>query len=396
MNTGTYISGGMHLLLIAWVLLAGLFAAPPPKPMQVTDVTILSGEEFAALMAPAAAPRAEQAVDLPQAPEEPTATRPVPAPEVRPERPTLPERQTPVDPDIAPDTSGLVPLPEAEVAETVPPPLPPEMAEAPEAPLPDTAPPRPAERIAPEPARLPDDVAIADLPTPSVRPDPAAVVPRSPEEAAAPEDATTEIVTEAEERPQTGRALASSPRPRSRPARPAVAEPPVETPPDEPAEPGLPVETAETAPEPTPEPEPETDTLAAAVADAVAAALAAPDVPRPGAGVASEGPVLTAGERDALRIAVSRCWNVGALSSEALATTVVLGVDMQEDGHPLTETIRLVSWTGGPEAAARQTYASARRAIILCGARGFPLPPEKFDQWREIEMTFNPENMRVR
>ncbi|MBL3567338.1 hypothetical protein JMM59_20375, partial [Rhodovulum sulfidophilum] len=48
MNTGTYISGGAHLGLIAWVMLAGLFEAPPPKPMEVSDVTILSGDEFAA------------------------------------------------------------------------------------------------------------------------------------------------------------------------------------------------------------------------------------------------------------------------------------------------------------------------------------------------------------
>ncbi|MEM9438259.1 MAG: energy transducer TonB, partial [Pseudomonadota bacterium] len=39
---------------------------------------------------------------------------------------------------------------------------------------------------------------------------------------------------------------------------------------------------------------------------------------------------------------------------------------------------------------------AARRAIIRCGATGFDLPREKYDQWRQIEMTFNPEEMRTR
>jgi len=38
-------------------------------------------------------------------------------------------------------------------------------------------------------------------------------------------------------------------------------------------------------------------------------------------------------------------------------------------------------------------FETARRAIIRCGADGFPLPVEKYGQWREIEMTFNPEGM---
>ena len=34
------------------------------------------------------------------------------------------------------------------------------------------------------------------------------------------------------------------------------------------------------------------------------------------------GPPMTAGEKDALRVAVNACWNVGALSMEALRTTI--------------------------------------------------------------------------
>ena len=41
-------------------------------------------------------------------------------------------------------------------------------------------------------------------------------------------------------------------------------------------------------------------------------------------------------------------------------------------------------------------YEAARRAIIRCGAKGFQLPPEKYEQWRNIEMEFNPERMRIK
>jgi hypothetical protein len=126
------------------------------------------------------------------------------------------------------------------------------------------------------------------------------------------------------------------------------------------------------------------------LAEALGSAAEAPAAPAP------LGPPLTQGEREALRVAVSRCWNVGSLSSEALATTVVVAVGMRPDGTPDAATIRLVSSEGGAGPAVRQAFEAARRAIIRCGAQGFPLPAEKYDRWREIEMTFNPEAMRIR
>jgi hypothetical protein len=131
-----------------------------------------------------------------------------------------------------------------------------------------------------------------------------------------------------------------------------------------------------------------TDAVNAALQEALAAPQNAPSVP--------QGPPLTAGEKDALRVAVSSCWNVGSLSTDALGTTVVVEVSMSSDGKPITSSIRMASSSGGSDAAARQAFEAARRAIIRCGARGFDLPVEKYGQWQEIEMTFNPERMRVK
>ena len=69
---------------------------------------------------------------------------------------------------------------------------------------------------------------------------------------------------------------------------------------------------------------------------------------------------------------------------------------MLETGVPDSGSIRLVTFSGGTEAGAQQAFEAARRAIIRCGARGFPLPVEKYSQWRDIEMTFNPEGMQFR
>ena len=145
------------------------------------------------------------------------------------------------------------------------------------------------------------------------------------------------------------------------------------------------------APAPQPSADSGTET-SDAVNDALREALGTPE-PAPSR---PAGPPLSQGERDALRVAVESCWNVGSLSTAALATTVVVGVSMTPEGKPQVPSIRLISHSGGTEGAARQAFEAARRAIIRCGARGYDLPSEKYEHWREIEMTFNPERMRNR
>jgi hypothetical protein len=105
---------------------------------------------------------------------------------------------------------------------------------------------------------------------------------------------------------------------------------------------------------------------------------------------------MTAGETDAMRVAVQQCWNVGALSMEALRTTVVVAVSVAQDGIPEAGSIALVESNGESDTATRQAFEAARRAIIRCGARGFPLPPEKYETWKNMELVFDPNGMRMR
>ena len=229
--------------------------------------------------------------------------------------------------------------------------------------------PRPAERVAPEPVAPPEPEATPDdVQQEAVTESDTGETQGEEQEATAPEEATTEIVTAAEEPP--GAPTASLRPPARRPS------PPVQTAEPEP-QPEQPTQTAEPA-----------DT-SDDVNDALRQALGGEEeVP--------QGPPLSAGEKDALRVAVSNCWNVGSLSSEALQTTVVVTVDMSQDGKPVIPSIRLASSSGGSQAAAQQAFEAARRAIIRCTRDGYDLPAEKYGQWKEIEMTFNPERMRIK
>src|SRR6056297_3385917 len=332
-NTGQIISGAGHLALIGWALIGGVFQSAPP-PFEVVQATAISEEEFAAIMDRQSAPDAVADVDTPEPPAPGEA-----APSLSSEADTPPEAAQPdaneaSPPDPAPDVSQITPPAPAEVEDAPP------VMEVPQEDtavmVPEVSPrpqPRPAPRVAPEAVARPEpEVRVDDVASPEVTPDEGAESAEEPSEATAPEEAATEIVTEAEEPAQA--APTASVRPRTRPARPAA--------------------TAEAPPEEAPQPEtPATDQ--SAVNDALAAAL-----------------------------------------GQAQRTTVVVGVQMAETGKPEIGSIRMLSASGGGDAAAKQAFEAARRAIIRCGNDGFDLPVEKYDHWRDIEMTFNPEKMRIK
>ncbi|MGB1511479.1 MAG: cell envelope biogenesis protein TolA, partial [Paracoccaceae bacterium] len=146
-------------------------------------------------------------------------------------------------------------------------------------------------------------------------------------------------------------------------------------------------------PEPLPEPEPEVDptpepTRMAETEAAVAAALADAI-----GETAPLRPPLTKSEEDTLRVAVQKCWVVD-IGSAAANVTVVLGMHMTPEGKVKPGSLRLVSSQGGADSATKTAFQAARRAVLRCQKGGYNLPTEKYEHWREIEMTFNPEKMR--
>ncbi len=362
--------------MLAWLAFGDVFSAEP-LPFEATDVSVVTGAEYAALMAASQPPQSVTEVAQPASPE----VAPD-APDMQSQSDPLTEIETPdaaVTPEAEapPDVSQITPLPppadisdQAPVLDAPPSEIAVEVPEVSDRPVPEAV-----ERVAPEAVAQPDPEA---LPVPVeqevVAPDASGETVQEPAQATAPEAAATEIVTEAE-------------KPAAAPER--SIRPPARRP-------EAPVRTAQPAPQPDPTPSETPPAPAPSTSDAVNSALAealsgsAQNAPVP------QGPPLSAGEKESLRVAVSSCWNVGSLSTDALGVTVVVTVQMSQDGKPVVPSIRMASYSGGSESAARQAFEAARRAIVRCGARGYDLPVEKYGQWRDIEMTFNPERMRVK
>ncbi|THD85024.1 cell envelope biogenesis protein TolA [Aliigemmobacter aestuarii] len=375
MNKGVIISGIGHLGLILWVILGDWLFAPKDLPaVEVAEVSLMSGAEFEAMMA--SVPADAVPVEVPPAPEpQPEAPPPRPEPEPEPEPQPEPEPEPQPQPETEPEPQPVV---EPQVEPEAEPVIAPPSEIVPIDPVPTASPrprPRPADRVSPDPVVAPEEpVETAPEPTPAVSPEPApeAEVVEEERPETAPEESGDILRTEATEEVEEAQALApvASARPKPRPARRETpAETPAETQPETPADTGT------------------NDAVAAALAEATA---------EPARPSAPSGPPMTGGEKDALRVAVQRCWNVGSLSTEALRTTVVVGVSVAQNGVPDAGSIRLIESSGGTDGAERQAYEAARRAVIMCGSRGFPLPPEKYEQWKELELVFNPEGMRMR
>lgn len=346
MQQGAYISGAAHGVLILWALVAGFFlSAGDPLPVETMEVSVLTAEEFAALTVPDLPQPAEVAVPEPVVP-------PPPPPEPAPS-------QAAAEAEIAPEPA---PAPE--------PPAPPPVEAVPDQPITPDQPPTPpeADRVAPDIAPAPPEEAeIAPEVTPEVSPDAEAQQVAEEAPATAPEEAATEIVTEAETPASAApvRSIRPMARPRTLPAAPTPDPAP------------------ETDPDPAPDP-------ADAIADALAEAVAVPDTPPVPA-----GPPLTSGERDVFRVAVQDCWVVD-VGSQAADVTVTIAFSLDQTGKVQGDSLRLLSAEGGEGAAANSAFNAARRAILRCQKGGYPLPPDKYDHWRDVEMTFNPTNMRIK
>lgn len=374
MKTGAYVSGAGHVALFLWLIIGGFFIARDDfEAMTVTDVSIISTDEFQALQ-----PSGPETGDAPPAIEAPTEDQaaPTPAPAPAP-RPTPEPAPTPAPaPEAAPvpDQAPEPPL----IEETPQPEGDPGASELVE----DATPalPEQAEIIAQEVTEAPEpDVEVADTAQSEVAPDEAADPTPEPQEAqeeTAPEQTTNQVVTEADETSNQAPTISTRPgRKPTPPPAPAPAEPQTdvaEAAPDEPTTPGL------------------EDLINDAVTEANETVA---ENANPGGG---NGQPITRAEKGAFILAIQRCWNVGALSTDALKVTVTVGFTMTPDAKPEINSIQLIGAEGGSGAAVDRAYETARRAIIRCGSSGFGLPADKYDQWRGVEVKFNATTKEIR
>lgn len=368
---GTIISTAGHIGLIGWLIVGWGMNAEPLR-IETMDISVISGEEFDQIRAartpePSAVeppvpaqPLVNETPPPPPAPEERAETAPPPEPVTRPasETPPPPPPPAPVEAEVA-DT-----LPPAPAVPETPPPLP-------DLPQSDTpTPPRAPTVASTLNAPPPPDAQVDDVVREEVVPDNSAEaeVVAEEQQATAPEETTTQIVIE-------DLAPSTSVRPSTRPSRPAPQ----------------PVETAaapETSTPSAPAPAPAQDDVAAALESA----LNTP--PAPAAPAVPAGPPMTGSERDSFRLAVNRCWNVDP-GSVAARVTVEVGFTLERDGTVRGNEVRLLS-SNGDQSATTTAFEAARRAILRCQSGGYDLPAEKYDQWQDVVITFDPSGMRLR
>lgn len=114
-------------------------------------------------------------------------------------------------------------------------------------------------------------------------------------------------------------------------------------------------------------------------------------------------PLMTVAADDVenLQLAIWNCWNVETLSTRAQQVALVLRVEMDAQGKPKVRRITMISFSGGEEDAASQSFEAARRAVIRSqkgcrGQQGFAFDPAKYTLPGAIEMTFDTSGMRLR
>lgn len=395
MDTGPKISAALHGGFLLAAMIGGpLFNSEDADELQVSEVSLISSAELAALSPSAEAP---QNVPTPQEPEQPEAlpeapTRPTPEP--------IPEQtESPEPPQSTAQEATPIESPEAEIAnEAVGVTDVQDQGQvSEEANTGEVKPdrlalvqpkPRPANRIADRVREATEAAAKAAAEAAAAVPEPTEVTPEPQPEAAAEPESTTEIVTEAEEIKQEAEAPVKTVRPKGRPIDLAKKIEKLK-------------EEQEAEVEETPSPSEEinieeqiANDIAAAVAAAAAEAqasetAAAKPTPTSG-GTQSGGSPLSQSESEGLIFQVQQCWNVPVAIQNAKDLKVTLKISLARDGF-LKSSPTLIDPVNSGLVGVQHAYEAGRRALIRC--QPFRLPAEKYETWKEIEIVFNPQKM---
>jgi hypothetical protein len=341
-----------------------LTEAEPPAPAPVA--TAPEPARSAASPNPAPPEPEPEAVPRPEPEPQPQLAEPEPQPE--------PEVAEP-EPEVARPEPEPEPAPEPEVVQPQPEP----------APEPELARPEPEPEVArPEPEPAPEP----EVAEPSPAPEPEIAALPEPE----PEPAPPPAPTEPTPRPQ---AIPSA-QPRLKP------KPPEESPPPRPEahkEPPEPAEPVEQAPEPPQEP-PQEDSFAALLKSVEQLDRRDQgEVEKSGTGQrqSDQGEArnsfgegrLTSSEVDALRRQIGQCWTLPVGADRIQGMVVRLRIQVRPD-----RTVQQVSIQDGARMAEDPTFRavaeSARRAVDRCSP--LQLPPGKYTIWRDIVLSFYPED----
>ncbi len=101
------------------------------------------------------------------------------------------------------------------------------------------------------------------------------------------------------------------------------------------------------------------------------------------------GSKLSQSEMDALRGAISKCWNVPAGVADAPGLVVTVKMHLNQDGS--IQGSPEVTSGGGSDGVGRAAAESARRAVARCAP--YNLPADKYENWSEVIVNFDPSEM---
>jgi hypothetical protein len=390
-QTGTVVSAIGHAGLILWVLVGDwLFAAErPPETITMVASTITSAEFDALQAAATPTPTEEPAPVRPQArpeeavePELEPQPEPEPVPEPEPEPEPLPDPEPEPAPVVTPPPSDAVQAEEEQAIQSEST----EIQPAPEA----------EEIIAPDPVQPETEAETSDTPEPAVSENPEAteVIPQEPTEATVPEDTGDVTQTEANRENTAETGMTTSIRPRTRPER--APEPEVAA--EEPADEAAVQQSAELRVQPVDDAETQDaiDALLGEATDEPVEEDVVSDTPADTGGQdLPQGPPLTGGEMGNISSAIARKWNLGASSTDAMSSTVVIRVTFSQDGRPTG--FELIESNGPSQSGIDRLYETAQRAVNRAYADGgLPLPPDKYNTWRVLDLVFDANGMRAR
>lgn len=372
MPRGIACSAALHLALLVLVVfgLPKLFHQPPPEDTPIAVELVTIAPETRATKVNPFRPKAEAKPDQPISP-------PAPKPEPKPEPPPPPSPQPPPSASAPP----LPPPPDIPKPEAKPPPPPPPTPKPAEAPPPAPPPlPKPAEAQPPAPPPLPKPAeAQAPAPPPVPRPPEAKpkpepkphMAPPKPEPAKKPDPAAfaqlmKNLSQKSEKKPDPAAFDQMTRQLTEKKPEPAAFDSLLKN------------LTRDQAPSEDTPPQPRRQHMASA------AASSQPKAPL--------GAQLTASEKDLLIQQIERCWVVPAGARDADNLIIEIKAVVNPDGTVRQATI-VDTGRYGADQTFRAAADSARRAVLNPTCSPLHVPPDKYEQWHNLDLFFNPKDV---
>ena len=386
MDIGVKISGTAHAILISIAIFgAPIFSSDEENPIQISEVSLISLEEFELLTKenmPVFQSEPEPEVQEP----EPELEVQEPEPEPEPE-PELEVQEPEPEPEVQePEQEPEVQEPEPEVQEPEPEPEVQEIINESDsdliAPIADEdnlgeLTPEFNENAAPKAAEIISDVsneapeepadigALEDTSFEKVNGADEEKLEIELNENTPAEESTTQIVTEAEEQ-KSDLVPSRTSKPKSRPKN-------LKT-------------TKEIAIKPKLKPKEVVEAEKDTTAESILESLKEKKEPEPFLNLT---PAQKESVGNIIRNKMRLCWNPPVGVENGLTNVMILGLKFDIDGKLVESPVNLTPNSG---VGSLQAFEAARRAVIRCSPYN-ELDPEIYDGWKELNLKFNPKNM---